>query len=251
MGVALPSRHRRVLAVVAVAALVAAVVTAALAWTTVTTTREAPSAATTPVTPSPSGASEPAARVPRHLRPWLVPGAPLPTPRAGVTVLDRVDDPVDGLTSVALSLESDAAGRWVLAVVREDGELVTYSDVPADSRWLTFDHWLEDLVLQEEGAPGLVLASVGEDGTMVPVADGARVLDQAVDRDHRMGAFREERDSVFAVALVRWEGHRWFVMSERYDDEVRSVAIAASRSGTTATTAEEFIAQYSALGRRP
>ena len=172
------------------------------------------------------------------------------SPRRGDRA-ERVDDPVDGLSSVALSLESRRAGRWVLAVVRDDGELVTYSDVPADSRWLTFDHWLEDLVLQEEGAPGLVLASVGDDGTVVPVADGAEVLDQAVDRDHRMGAFREERDSVFAVALVRWEHHRWFVMSERYDDGVRSVAIAASRSGTTATTAEEFIAQYSELGRGP
>lgn len=249
MGVALPSRHRWALAA---AVLVAALVAAALAWSAVTTTREGPpGAATTSETPSPTRVLEPAARVPRHLRPWLVPGAPLPAPRAGVTVRDRVDDPVDGLSSVALSLGSRHASRWVLAVVRDDGELVTYSDVPANSRWLTFDHWLEDLVLQEEGAPGLVLARVGADGTMVPVADGARVLDQAVDRDHRMGAFREERDSVFAVALVGWEHHRWFVMSERYDDEVRSVAIAASRSGTTATTAQEFIAQYSELGKGP
>ena len=249
MGVALPSRHRRVLAAVV---LVAALVAGARVWSAVTATRDGPPrAATARVPPSPTGVLEPAARVPRHLRPWLVPGAPLPAPRADVTVRDRVDDPVDGFASVAFSLESRHAGRWVLAVVRDDGDLVTYSDVPADSRWLTFDHWLDDLVLQEEGSPGLVLASVADDGTMVPVADGARVLDQAVDRDHRMGAFREERDSVFAVALVGWERRRWFVMSERYDDEVRSVAIAASRSGTTATTAAEFIAQMAELGKRP
>ena len=249
MGVALPARHRRVLAAVV---LVAALVAGALVWSAVTATRDGPPrAATARVPPSPTGVLEPAARVPRHLRPWLVPGAQLHAPRADVTVRDRVDDPVDGFASVALSLAADHAGRWVHAVLRDDGELVTYSDVPADSRWLTFDHWLDDLVLQEEGSPGLVLASVADDGTMVPVADGARVLDQAVDRDHRMGAFREERDSVFAVALVGWERRRWFVMSERYDDELRSIAIAASRSGTTATTAEEFIAQYSELGKRP
>jgi hypothetical protein len=249
MGIVLPRSHRRDIAAVV---LLTALVAAALVWFAVTTTRDGPPrAATTLVAPSPTAVLEPAAPVPQHLRRWLVPGAPLPAPRAGVDVQDRVDDPVDGLSSVALSLESHQARRWVLSVVRDDGELVTYSDVPTQSRWLTFDHWLEDLVLQEEGAPGLVLASLGADGTMVPVADGARVLDQAVDRDHRMGAFREERDSVFAVALVGWERRRWFVMSERHDDEVRSVAIAASRSGTAATTAKEFITQYSELGKRP
>lgn len=244
MRAVLPRRHRRVLAGVGVTA---ALVLGVAAWAAAT--RDEPGVTTAP--PRPSTAAEPVARVPRHLRAWLVPGSPLPEPRDGITVLDRRDDPDDLAEAIGWSLATEDDARWILALRRDDGELVTYMDLPSDSRWLTFDQWLTDLVLQEEGAPGLVLASVGDDGTMVPVADGAEVVDQAVDRDHRMGAFREERDSVFAVALVRWEGHRWFVMSERYDGESRSTAIAASRTGTTATTAEEFIAQYSELGKRP
>jgi hypothetical protein len=244
MGVGLPTRHRRVHAGLGLAA---ALVIGALGWSAAT--HDEPPSKTTAAAPTTSATPEPAP-VPRHLRDWLTPGSPLPGPGAGATVLDRVDDPVDGADSVGWSLGKGRSARWVLAFVR-DGELITYSAVPADSGWLTFDQWLEDLSLQEEGAPGLVLASMGDDGTMTPVADGAQVVDQALDRDHRMGAFREERDSVFAVAVVRWEGHRWFVMSERYDGRSRTTTIAAARSGTTATTAEEFIAQYSELGKRP
>lgn len=248
MRAALPRRHRRVLAVVGVVAAVAVGTTAWSAATRDEPDRAAASPTTTPATTEPA-----AVRVPRHLRRWIEPdpGSDLPVPRAGVTVLDRRDDPDDLPDAIGLSLAQGGDARWVLALRRDDGELVTYSDVPADSRWLTFDQWLTDLVLQESGASGLELAVVGDDGTMSPVADGAAVLDQAVDVDHRMGAFRERRDSVFAVALVRWQGARWFVLSERYDGRSRSTVVAASRTGTTATTAEEFIAQYSELAERP
>ncbi|MDR7251966.1 hypothetical protein J2X46_000942 [Nocardioides sp. BE266] len=249
MAPTLPVRHRRVLTYVG---LVAALVIGILAWSAVAATRDEPNGSGASSSASPSAAAT-VVRIPRHLKAWLeaVPGSDLPEPRAGVTVLDRVDAPDELADAIGLSLETDGDARWVLAVRRTDGELVTYSEVPAQSRWLTFDQWRTDLVLQEEGAPGLVLASVGDDGVMIPIADGAEVVDQAVDRDHRMGAFRERRHSVFAVALVRWEGEKWFVMSERYDDQSRSTAIAARRTGTTATTAEEFIAQYSELGKRP
>lgn len=244
MGVALPQRHRRVLTALTV---VVALAVGLLVWSA---TRDESPVRVTTAPPSASASADPDTRVPRHLRDWLTRGAPLPGPRAGVTVLDRVDGPVDHHDSVALSLSKGGDARWVLAVVR-DGQVVTYSDVPAQSRWLTFDQWLDDLVDQEEGGPGLVLAVVRPDGAMVAETEGAEVLDQAVDRRHRMDAFREARDSVFAVALVRWQGHRWFVMSERHDHTTRSTAISAKRTGTTATTAEEFIAQYSEIGTRP
>ena len=81
MGVALPGRHRRVLVAVVLAA---ALVAAALVWSAVTMTRDGPtSAATTPVTPSPTGVLEPAARVPRHLRPGWRPALPCPLPASG------------------------------------------------------------------------------------------------------------------------------------------------------------------------
>lgn len=245
MGVALPPRHRRVLTAVV---LVAALAVGVLAWSAAT--RDEPQERDTTAQPSASASAERRTRVPRHLRDWLSPGSPLPGPRAGVAVVERVASPVEGHDSVALSLTRGRGARWVLAVAR-DGRVVTYSDVPEQSRWLAFDQWLDDLVDQEEGGPGLVLADVRPDGTMVAVADGAEVLDQAVDRDHRMGAFRESRRSVFAVALVRWQGHRWFVMSERLHGETTSTAIAARRSGTTARTADDFIEQMSELGARP
>ena len=103
--------------------------------------------------------------------------------------------PVDGLDSDRTLAGSTARCRPLgprrRARRRRAGHLQRYPDRLPLARPSTTGS--TDLVLQEEGTPGLVLASVGDDGTMVPVTDGAVVLDQAVDHDHRMGAFREER----------------------------------------------------------
>jgi hypothetical protein len=173
-------------------------------------------------------------------------------PRPGTVVRVRRADPVGrpGADSLGLWLERGREELWVLAVVDEHG-LHVASEVPGRSAWLTFGQWLADTAGVEAGGPGLVLADVRRDGSMVPVAPGAVVLDQAVVPDGRLGPFRERSTSVASVAIVRWQGSRWYVLGERRGAGSRRNTVAAGRAGFAATTAEQLITAWERAGRRP
>ncbi|CAM3716330.1 hypothetical protein [Nocardioides zeicaulis] len=189
------------------------------------------------------------------LRRWLVlrAGSRLPRPRAGVVVEETRREPVGptGATeSLGLSLRRGDRARWVLAVVDEDGLHVDLEH-PRLSAWLTVDPWLADTAGIEEGGPGLVLAEMGPDGSMVALAHGARVLHEAVVPDGALGQLRESVTSTAAVAIVRWRSHRWFVLAERLPSRTRHVTVAASRSGFHAATAAELVTRWERASRAP
>lgn len=193
------------------------------------------------------------ARLPRFLRPWLVvpDGADLPAARPGTVVRKSRPDPVGGDGhSLGLLLERGARSLWALAVVDADG-LHVDSTQPRLSSWLTFDQWLTDTADVERGGPGLVLADLAHDGSVVPVARGARVLDQVAVPDDLMSPFRMARARPAAVAIVRWQGHRWYVFVERRLPRNWRITVGASRIGLRARTATELLVRWDRFGHRP
>lgn len=196
-----------------------------------------------------------APRLPAFLRPWLVvpDGADLPEARSGTVVRETRPDPVGrggDSDSVGLLLERGGRSLWVLAVVDEDG-LHVDSDRPRLSSWLTFDQWLADNADVERGGPGVAIADLDEDGVVVPVAGGARVLDQAVVADGALGALRRSGTSTAAVAIVRWEGHRWFLLAERVRPQRAPITVAASRIGFRASSAAQLLVRWERASHAP
>lgn len=191
----------------------------------------------------------------RTLRAWLVvpDESGLPVARAGTVVQETRSDPVGAggaSDSVGLRLARGGSTRWVLAVL-DRGHLHVDSERPRLSSWLTFDEWLTDTADVERGGPGLVLADLSGDGAVVPAARGVRVLDHAAVHDGLMDPFRETRTSTAAVAIVRWQRHRWFVFVERLRPRANRITVAASRIGFRAHTAEELLVRWDRAGRRP
>lgn len=157
-------------------------------------------------------------------------------PARGVTVVRQVDDPVPGDESLGLVLQSKGRTTWML--LTKGGSAASWS-LDTDSGWLTFDQWLADQVAVQTGSPGVRLVRLAADGTVSATSPAAvEVLDQRADPD-LPGYGTGHGPS--AVALLEWQGERWFVLVLRFDGQDSVTTVAASKT-EGASTLDEFVA---------
>ena len=185
-----------------------------------------PTATTTGPSTHPTPAAPPAGvGIVPALRPWLVrpEGSRLPEPRAGVVVQETASRP--GRTARRHRVARPVAPQGRPGALDPcGGGLRRAPRRPGPPRPLRLAHLrpvAEDTADIERGGPGLVLAEMGSDGAMAAQARGAQVLDQALVPDGGMGPMRESGTSTAAVAIVRWQSHRWFVLAERTPSRTR------------------------------
>lgn len=153
----------------------------------------------------------------------------------GVTVVRQVEDPVPGDDSLGLVLRSEGQTTW--ALFTQGGDASTW-EPEAESGWLTFDQWLADHVALETGGPRVRLVKLEDDGTVRPSVAGVEVLDQRARPDLPAYGTSEVPS---ALALVSWQGERWFVLVLRFDGEDGVTTFAAEKADG-ATTLDDFIA---------
>jgi hypothetical protein len=155
----------------------------------------------------------------------------------GVSVVRQVEDPVPGDDSLGLVLRSEGRTTW--ALFTQGGNASTW-ELETDSGWLTFDQWLADQVAVQTGSPGVRLVELAADGTVSAAAPSVEVLDQQADPD--LPAYGTDSARTSAVALLDWQGERWFVLAVRFPrQEVAVTTVAASKAGG-AETLEQFVA---------
>jgi hypothetical protein len=152
----------------------------------------------------------------------------------GVTVVRQVEDPVPGDDSLGLVLRS--GGRTTWALFTQGGDASAW-ELEAESGWLTFDQWLADHVALETGGPRVRLVELEDDGTVRPAVAGVEVLDQRARPDLPAYGTTEVPS---ALALVSWQGKRWFVLVVRFDGEDGVTTFAAEKADG-ATTLDDFI----------
>lgn len=156
-------------------------------------------------------------------------------PAPGVTVVRRVDDPVPGNDSLALALSSHGVTTWML--LTEGGDAASWMR-EGDSGWLTFDQWLADELALRTGNEGVRLVRFVADGTVAASQAGVEVLDQQPDPD--LPAYGADGNTPAAVAVLEWEGERWFVLAVRFPGRDAITTVAAAKAGG-ADTLEEFV----------
>lgn len=152
----------------------------------------------------------------------------------GVSVVRQVEDPVPGEDSLGLVLRS--GGRTTWALFTQGGNASAW-ERESESGWLTFDQWLDDQVALQAGGPRVRLVDFGADGTVSAAAPGVEVLDQRVDPDLPAYGTTEVPS---ALAMVTWQGERWFVLVVRFDGPDGVTTFAARKAGG-AETLDEFI----------
>lgn len=161
--------------------------------------------------------------------------APLP----GVDVLRVVDDPLPSADdSVGVVLRDGGETTWMLITLAPSGGSAS-STKESETGWATFDEWLADQVAMIDGdtAPNPVRL---QGGTVVAAEPGVEVVDQQADPDLR--AYGTEAEStVSAVALVEWQGDRWFVFALRIDGQDSVTTVSVDKAGG-ATTLDQFVA---------
>ena len=153
----------------------------------------------------------------------------------GVSVVRQVDDPVPGDDSLGLVLRSEGRTTW--ALFTQGGDASVW-EPEAESGWLTFDQWLADQVALQTGGPRLRLVELGADGTVSAAAPGVEILDQRANPELPAYGTGEVPS---ALALVTWQGERWFVLVMRFDGP-DGVTTFAARKADGAQTLDDFIA---------
>ena len=153
----------------------------------------------------------------------------------GVTVVRQVEDPVPGDDSLGLVLRSEGRTTW--ALFTQGGDASAW-ELEAESGWLTFDQWLADHVALETGGPRVHLVELEDDGTVRPAVTGVEVLDQRARPDLPAYGTSEVPS---ALALVSWQGERWFVLVLGFDGEDGVTTFAAEKADG-ATTLDDFVA---------
>lgn len=153
----------------------------------------------------------------------------------GVTVVRRVEDPVPGDESLGLVARRDGTTTWLLFT--HGGAAASWT-LDTDSGWLTFDQWLADQVAMQTGSPGLRLVRLAADGSVNATSPAVEVLDQRADPDlPRYGT----GEVPSAVALLEWQGERWFALVVELDGQDSVTTVAASKADG-AQTLDEFVA---------
>lgn len=100
----------------------------------------------------------------------------------------------------------------------------------------TLSDWLSDQVALQAGEPLLQLVRFGDDGLLEPL-EGVRLLDQRSDIDPRHNI--APPGVPVAVAEVRWEGQRWYVVARDLVDEGSEYFPAAA--SVTKPTLDAFV----------
>jgi len=132
--------------------------------------------------------------------------------REGVEILEQVANPLDRRpprTSLGLALAVDGAQQWALVAGSPSGS--TVSTVPARQSFPDLQTWLDDQVALDRGEPTLALVSFGTGAELV-AEPGVEIVQQQP--SPQVGAEFAGPDAVHtAVAEVRWQGERWFVLA--------------------------------------
>lgn len=140
----------------------------------------------------------------------------------GVTVTQQVKNPLDlelPDRSLGIAYELDGEDWWSLLTYEVDQRTgrpstSTTSDTARRS-FPTLEDWLDDLVALQQRADQpvqLVEFAPGGTETLVPLA-GVEILQQSPDVD--LGAGFAGPDDPSAVAEVRVDGERWYVLARR------------------------------------
>ena len=136
--------------------------------------------------------------------------------RDGARVIRQVTNPMGHTSpqkqSLGLVVEHDGRRYWMLLESDPRGASSVYDD--AGRTFPTFDLWLADMVALQKGEPLLALVAFDQGETLVP-EDGVEILDQRPSPDMPEG-FAGPDDRT-AVAMVRWQGERWFVLARQTD----------------------------------
>lgn len=141
------------------------------------------------------------------------------------TVLDNDGEPTFGVAYIY-------KGTTYWAMVEPSGG--TYDE--AFAAFPTLPDWLDDQVALQAGEPLLQLVRFGDDGLLEPLAE-VQLLDQTSDIDPRHNI--APPGVPVAVAEVRWEGQRWYVVARDLDDEGSEYFPAAA--SVTKPTLDAFV----------
>lgn len=162
--------------------------------------------------------------------------------RQGVQVLEYVDNPLEKSApdrSAGLAVRVDGAEKWLITDYEVDaggGRSSGTSSEEARLSFPTFALWLDDQMAMRHGEPTLALVRFGDDGLLEPLA-GVTLIRQLADPD--IGpAFADEGEET-AVAEVRWEGERWYVLARKSGNGGPEYFPTAA--SVSARTLEEFI----------
>ena len=161
------------------------------------------------------------------------------TVRPGATVVRRVDNPMGATppaSSVGLVVDFDGETTWLSITSGKNGGGATVEE-EEESGWLTFDQWLAADVALQTHQPGLELVTI-DDGVMRPAVPGVEILDQRADPD--VPGYLDPTSTGSGLALVEWEGERWFVLVVELTGP-DSVTTFAAKKAEGAETLDEFI----------
>jgi hypothetical protein len=137
--------------------------------------------------------------------------------REGVDILEYVDNPL-GLRppdySAGFAIRTDRREVWVLAEGNPSGG-GTYT-APARESFPSLAMWIDDWVALQDGEATLALVSFGGGDRLVP-EPGVEIVRQQADPD--LGPAFAGPDALrTAVAEVRWQGERWYVLARELPD---------------------------------
>lgn len=161
-------------------------------------------------------------------------------PRQGVVVEHEVRDPMGSDDdSIGLVLSKGGETTWMLVILSPSGAFASW-DKASDSGWSTFSQWLGDQVAMQSGGTSPTLVALGDDGTVTPAQSGVEVLEQQADPDLQAYGTAAQ-GAVSAVALVEWNGTRWFVFALGGNGPDSVTPVAVDKAGG-ARTLDEFVA---------
>jgi hypothetical protein len=126
----------------------------------------------------------------------------------GAEVLEYLDNPLDVHTprlSAGLALRADGQETWLLVTANQHSGAVM--SAPAHQSMPTLQAWIRELQ-NTEGSQTLVNFGTGSQLVAEP---GVEILRQQPDPDVG-GSFADDAQRT-AVAEVRWQGERWFVLA--------------------------------------
>jgi hypothetical protein len=159
-----------------------------------------------------------------------------PEIRPGATLVRTVQDPLaSSKDSIGLAVEFEGEITWLAIMRKKGGAAATYEEA-ARSGWTTFDQWLSEWVALQTGEPGLRLIELDVDGTVSPALAGVEIIDQQADPD--LPSYGTDTAVASAIALVSWQGERWFVLALMLPDQDSVTTFAAAKTEGAETIAE-------------
>jgi hypothetical protein len=138
--------------------------------------------------------------------------------REGVEVMDFVADPLDVQEpddSAAMAVSVDGTETWLVTQFNVDAEGTISSGTSSEEARIsfpTFRLWLDEQMAMQRGEPTLALVRFGADGALEPLDDVTMIRQQA---DPDVGPTFADPGDTTAVAEVRWQGERWYVLARR------------------------------------